>query len=144
MFGCFFAKDCNKVFLYRIIILPLSLIRKESMISAPKSIGGINDFKIMVDQLGYAFVLRHLAINRTTLTRWLSGSSTVPRAAVLALYWECHWGRQLVDSDHLFEVQLLHQKIGLLMRENSRLVNALSSMEKAGNFTSANTPVYRF
>lgn len=77
------------------------------MISAQRDLGGSNDFRMMVDELGRAFVIRHLAISRQQLAAWLLPNAQVPRASVLALYWETHWGRSLIDSDRHNELDLL-------------------------------------
>jgi hypothetical protein len=111
------------------------------MIAMPKSIGGYNDFKIMVDQLSEERACSILDIHRTTLRRLLKPDAKVPRAYVVALYWETKWGRGQIDSDHLFELQLLHNKINWLKKENARLVDAMARMEGLLDFGSANSPV---
>ena len=77
------------------------------MITAQRDLGGSEDFRLMVDELGRAFVIRHLAISRQQLAAWLAPDARVPRASVLALYWETHWGRHLIDSDRQNELDLL-------------------------------------
>ena len=77
------------------------------MITAQRDLGGSNDFRMMVDELGRAFVIRHLAISRQQLAAWLLPNAHVPRANVLALYWETHWGQNLIDSDRHNELDLL-------------------------------------
>lgn len=114
------------------------------MLTAPRNIGGIEDFRIMVDQLTEVKALRILGVHRTTLRRWLGGYAKVPRHAVLALYWETHWGRAQIDSDRQYVIHLLNQQITFLRKENNRLVAALQEMEKYGDHETANFPVFKF
>ena len=91
------------------------------MISAHRGLGGSEDFRMMVDELGRTFVMKHLAISRQQLTAWLAPCATVPRANVLALYWESRWGRSLVDSDRETEIGALRS----LARCHERTIETL-------------------
>jgi hypothetical protein len=77
------------------------------MITAQGDLGGAGHFQLMVEELGRKFVMAHLAISRQQLAAWLIPDAKVPRASVLALYWETRWGRSLIDSDRETELQLL-------------------------------------
>lgn len=100
------------------------------MITAQRDLGGPNDFRLMVDELGRAFVIRHLAISRQQLAAWLSPTARVPRASVLALYWETRWGRGLIDSDRQNELDLLrglvrcHERTIVTLRERVGILEA--------------------
>ena len=100
------------------------------MITAQRDLGGPNDFRLMVDELGRAFVIRHLAISRQQLAAWLSPTARVPRASVLALYWETRWGRGLIDSDRQNELDLLrglvrcHERTLVTLRERVGILEA--------------------
>jgi hypothetical protein len=77
------------------------------VITAQRDLGGPNDFRLMVEEIGRTFVIRHLAISRQQLAAWLAPNARVPRASVLALYWETRCGRNLIDSDRHNELDLL-------------------------------------
>ena len=83
------------------------------MIAAPRQLGGCEDFRLMVDEMGRAWVMRHLAVSRQQVAAWLRPNASVPRAAVLALYWETQYGRSVVDCDHHQEMGLLHTQLAI-------------------------------
>lgn len=111
------------------------------MISAPRDMWGINCFQIMVDQLSEPRALHILGITKPVLRRYLSGSLKVPRMAVLALFWETPYGRGMIDSDHNFEVQLLHRRIQHLEKKNARIRALLMDMMRTTDFGCANDPI---
>src|ERR1700739_146585 len=113
------------------------------MISAPRDLGGLEDFRLMVRELTEDKALKVLKVHRTTLRRWLGGYARVPHCAVLALYWQTHWGRGVIDSDRQYLIHLLNLRISGLIDENNRLVKAMAEYETMGAFDSANSPVYK-
>lgn len=76
--------------------------------SAPNDIWGGNLFKIFAEQVGNpARVAKLLHVTEQTVKRWMGDNSKVPRAAVLALYWETQYGRSQMHTDLLNEMQSL-------------------------------------
>lgn len=61
--------------------------------------------------------------------------------AVLALLWETPYGRGMIDSDHNFEVQLLHRRIQMLEKENARIRASVVEMMRTNDFGCANDPI---
>jgi hypothetical protein len=86
---------------------------------APKDIRGPNVFRIYVDELGGpANVAKHLQVGVRTVYRWLADDfGNVPRAAVLALYWESKYGRSQIFTEQVNEIQHLYAQAQALARE---------------------------
>ena len=84
------------------------------MISMQRGLGGVNDFGLMVGELGRAEAMRLLDVSRQQLTAWLKPDARVPRACVLALYWETRWGRSVIDRDRQAEIDLLRAQVRCL------------------------------
>ncbi|AMP00148.1 hypothetical protein CAter10_2503 [Collimonas arenae] len=114
------------------------------MITAPRYIGGAHDFDVMCGQLGMQCVTTLLEVSPATVRRWRQENAKVPRAAVLALFWETHWGRAIVDSHNAYERQLLHRQIIGLKKENARLRALSEKLMYTGDFGAANEPILRF
>jgi|GEM_PF-7118911 len=119
-------------------------IKGVNLLTAPKKLGSIYDFRNMVFQLGEAKALLLLGVHRTTLRRWLSGSVKVPRYAVLALYWETSWGRALVDADRQYIIALMNYQIEYLRTENDRLIEAIEALENSRKHDAANFPIFTY
>lgn len=111
------------------------------MIGAPKDMWGIAAFRILVDQAGKAHALWILDITPSLLSRYLNGTSRVPRCAVLALYWESNWGRAVIGSHYQTEARFLHLEIGSLKRENAQLRASVAELLVTGDFGCANDSV---
>lgn len=111
------------------------------MIAAPSDIWGINVFQTMVNQLTETKALAILGVPKSRLRRWLNGTSSVPRMACLALYWETPYGRSMIDSDHQFIVQSLHRRITHLERQNTRYRAHMIRLMQQGMHGSANDPI---
>ena len=85
---------------------------------APNDIWGGNLFKIFAEQVGNpARVAQLLHVTEQTVKRWMGDNSKVPRAAVLALYWETQYGRAHMQADLLNEMQLLRLHIRIVERQ---------------------------
>lgn len=76
-----------------------------------RGLGGVNDFGLMVGELGRSEVMRLLEVKRQQLTAWLKPDACVPRACVLALFWETRWGRSVIDRDREAEISLLRAQV---------------------------------
>lgn len=111
------------------------------MIAAPSDIWGINCFQTMVSQLTEPKALAILGVQKSLLRRWLNGTSKVPRMACLALYWETPYGRAMIDSDHIFSVQLLQRRITHLERQNAKYRANIISLMRTNMYGSANDPI---
>ncbi len=108
------------------------------MISAPNDIWGINAFRILVQQITEPRALALLGVSKALLRRYLTGTSKVPRMAVLALYWESPYGRGMIDADHVTEIGYLHRQIWTLQRENARSRARVAHLLRIGEFGCAN------
>jgi len=76
------------------------------MLKAPTQMFGQNVFDLLVNDVGEQRATELLEVTRKTLRRWRCGESTVPRMAVLALYWESTWGRSQIDSSRSSEIEM--------------------------------------
>ena len=114
------------------------------MIAAPHDIWGINCFTILVNQLSEPRALALLGVSKRVLKNWLSERTPVPRMAVLALFWETPYGRGIIDSDHLYQIQLLTLEKSLLKQENVRIRSLLESTIQTADFGCANDPVMNY
>jgi len=88
------------------------------MFHAPKNVYGPNLFKIFADELGGpARVAKLLNVTEQTVKRWMLAATVapkdaakVPRAAVLALYWETQYGRSAMLAEHVNEIRDLYRQ----------------------------------
>jgi hypothetical protein len=111
------------------------------MISAPKNIYGPDLFKSFVHELGGPkLVCKKLDVTERTVWRWLA-EGTVPKMAVLALYWESQYGRSLIDTDHHNETVILRTRIKILEDQFVRAKDVITGM-KLLNYGTANEPLY--
>lgn len=108
---------------------------------APRDIYGSECFRIFVDELGGPkAVTKYLGVHENTMRRWLS-TGRVPRAAVLALFWESKYGRSHIYTDQVNEIRLLYRQVCLLREQFQRakdLVTGLRAMDSG----SANEPLF--
>lgn len=109
------------------------------MISAPQNLYGSDVFRKFVEELGGPkIVALFLDVTERTVWRWLAEDS-VPKMAVLSLYWETKYGRSVIDTDHNFELSLLYGRIRILENQfakASRIIAALNLL----NCGTANQP----
>lgn len=111
------------------------------MISAPKNIYGPNLFKIFVHELGGPkLVCKKLDVSERTVWRWLADDS-VPKMAVLALYWETQYGISLIDTERHHEIHLLRSRIKILEEQFVRAKDVITGM-KLLNYGTSNEPFY--
>lgn len=111
------------------------------MISAPKNIYGPDVFKRFVFELGGPKrICKMLDVAERTVWRWLADES-VPKMAVLALYWETQYGRSLIDSDHHAETALLRGHVQLLQDQFTRAQHVIAGL-KLLNYGTANEPLF--
>ena len=102
------------------------------MFSAPKNIYGPNLFELFTKELGGTKkVAKFLDVTEITVKRWIK-KGIVPRAAVLALYWESQYGRSEMFTDQVNEIRMLYRHIDILQRQYTRgkdIVTGLRSMQ---------------
>lgn len=111
------------------------------MISAPKNIYGPDVFKIFVYELGGPKrVSKMLDVTERTIRRWFADGS-VPKMAVLALYWETRYGRSLIDTDHHAEVVLLRGHIQILEQQFVQATHIIHGL-RALDYGTANEPLF--
>jgi hypothetical protein len=112
------------------------------MFNAPKDIYGPNLFKIFADELGGpARVAKLLHTTEQTVKRWMLCSTKVPRAAVLALYWETQYGRSAMFADQVNEIRLLYRHIDILQRQYTRAKDIVTGLRRIQSDT-ANEPYF--
>lgn len=88
-------------------------------------------------------IARHLDISERTLQRYMA-TDNAPRAAVLALFWESHWGRQCADVEASNWAALQYRRAEGLERTNATLRAHIERLEKdyASTGQAANSPVW--
>lgn len=108
---------------------------------APKDVYGPNLLKLFVRELGgVKAVHKHLGVSERTVYQWLS-SGNVPRAAVLALFWETQWGRGHIYTDQVNEIRLLYAQLNLMQRQYRRATQIITGL-RALHAGSANEPLF--
>lgn len=113
------------------------------MIRFDKKIGGLEHFQTMINELGRDQSAKFLDIHRTTLDRILAGKTKLPRAYLIALYWETHWGQSVVDTHNYYINRLNLNRIESLERVIVQLERTIKTLIDESVFDSANLPVYR-
>jgi hypothetical protein len=111
------------------------------MITAPKDAYGVEFFSLMVHELTMKRVCALLDVHPTTVLRWLRGAVPVPKVACLALFWESRWGRSVIDSDHLNEIQLMRQHIRILEDQVVKAKDIITGLRQM-QYGTANEPLY--
>lgn len=111
------------------------------MISAPKNICHPDTFRLFVQELGGPkIVAKFLDVTERTVWRWLAENS-VPKMAVLALYWETQYGRSLIDTDHHAEVVLMRGHIRTLEEQFVRATHIIQGL-RSHDYATANEPLF--
>lgn len=110
------------------------------MIKAPHDMYGINVFRIFVDELSVKQAAKILDVTTATISRWIA-TEKVPKAAVLALYWESKYGRSLIDVEHDREVKDLRGRISCYQSQFQRAKVIIAGL-RAMNYGTANEPFY--
>lgn len=110
------------------------------MISAPTNIYGIDVFNIFLHEITVKRAAKILDVTERTIWRWKS-EGKVPKAAVLALYWESQYGRSLINTDHHNETVLLRARIRILEEQFIRAKDIITGM-KLLNYGTANQPLF--
>jgi hypothetical protein len=108
---------------------------------APRNIYGPNVFHAFVHELGGPkSVSRFLGVTERTVWRWLS-EGNVPRAAVLALYWETQYGRSQIFTDQVNEIRELYRRVCLLQEQYTRAKDIVAGLRKLQT-GGANEPIF--
>lgn len=109
---------------------------------APNDIWGGNLFKIFAEQVGNPKrVAQLLHVTEQTVKRWMGDNSKVPRAAVLALYWETQYGRGQMQAELLNEIQMLRLHIKIVDAQLDKAKDMVSGMRRIHTGT-ANEPYF--
>lgn len=108
---------------------------------APRDIYGPNAFREFVHQLGGTkSVAKYLEVGERTVRRWLS-EGDVPRAAVLALYWETQYGRAQIFTEQVNEIRALYARVRLLQDQYTRAKDIVTGLRKL-HTGGANEPLF--
>lgn len=111
------------------------------MFHAPKTIYGPALLRMFVDELGGVKpVAKYLDVHARTVRRWLSDEK-VPRAVVLALFWESQYGRSHINTDQVNEIQQLHQHLRLAQEQYRRAKDIVTGLRQL-HAGSANEPLF--
>src|SRR3990167_7375409 len=111
------------------------------MFHAPKNIYGPNLFRMFVDELGGPKkVCKFLDVTERTVWRWLA-TENVPRAQVLALYWETKYGRSQIFTDQVNEIRLLYRKVCILQEQYVRAKEIVTGLRRL-NAGTANEAIF--
>lgn len=110
------------------------------MISAPKNIYGINVFKMLIHEITIKRAAKILDVTERSIWRWLA-EEKVPKAAVLALFWESHYGQSLIETDQRNEIVILRTRIKMLEDQFIRAKDVITGMRLL-NYGTANEPIF--
>lgn len=110
------------------------------MITAPHDMYGINIFRIFVDELSAKQAAKILDVTTATISRWIA-TEKVPKAAVLALYWESKYGRSLIESEHDREIKDLYGRMNSYKHKFLRAAEIIAGL-RAMDYGTANEPFY--
>lgn len=108
---------------------------------APKDIYGPELLRMFIDELGGPKrVHKYLGVSERTVWHWLS-AGRVPRAAVLALFWESRWGRSQVFTEQVNEIRLLYRQVCILQDQYQKAKDIITGL-RAMHAGSANEPLF--
>jgi len=100
------------------------------MFHAPRDIYGPNLMRTFVHQLGGTkSVAKFLQVTERTVSRWLE-TGKVPRAAVLALFWETQYGRSQIFTEQVNEIRLLYRRVCLLQDQYARAKDIVAGLRQ--------------
>ena len=100
------------------------------MLKAPRDIYGANLLQAFVHELGGPEkVAKYQHVSERSVWRWLS-TGKVPRAAVLALYWETQYGRSQIFTDQVNEIRLLYRRVCILQEQYARAKEIVAGIRK--------------
>lgn len=109
--------------------------------SAPKDVYGSNLFELFMGQCGgIKKVAEFLHVSECTVKTWIEKES-VPRAAVLALYWETNYGRSQMFTGQVNEIRVLYRRICILQDQYTKAKDIITGLRQFQGDT-ANEPFY--
>jgi hypothetical protein len=109
---------------------------------APHDIYGSECFRLFMDDIGgnSKAISKYLGVSENTLLRWIA-TERVPRAAVLALFWESKYGRSSIFTNQVNEIRLLYREVCLLREQFQRAKDIVTGL-RAMHTGSANEPLF--
>lgn len=108
---------------------------------APRDIYGPELLRMFIDELGGPKqVHKYLDVSERTVWHWLS-TGRVPRAAVLALFWESRWGRSQIFTEQVNEIRLLYRQVCILQDQYQKAKDIVAGL-RAMHAGSANEPLF--
>nr|WP_319564224.1 hypothetical protein [uncultured Rhodoferax sp.] len=111
------------------------------MISAPENLHYPDVFKQFVIELGgHKRVAKKLNVTERTIWRWIAENS-VPKMAVMALFWETQYGQSMIETDQRNEIVLLRTRIRILEDQFIRAKDVITGMRLL-NYGTANEPYF--
>lgn len=95
---------------------------------APRDVFGTNAFALLLDALLWEVsdVARYLHVAPRTVQRWLDGTTCVPRSAVIALWFESHYGHAAIAAQTMNECASWRGIAKGLARDKAALLERLS------------------
>lgn len=99
-------------------------------------------FEMLVDNIGASprAISKYLGVSERTVFAWKAGR-TVPKATLLALFWESSWGRSLHHTTLENGRQYQQAHVASLQREIARLNAQIARVNNLSD--TANAPVFR-
>lgn len=109
----------------------------------PADVYGINCFRLFMDEIGGGIpaMSRDLHVNENTVRRWLREETPVPRAAVLALFWESKWGRGQIFTEQVNEIRMLFGQNTILLEQYQKAKDIVAGLRTL-HAGSANEPIF--
>eukprot|EP01036_Dinobryon_divergens_P039947 gene39947-52734_t len=108
---------------------------------APCDIYGPELLRMFIDELGGPKqVHKYLDVSERTVWHWLS-TGRVPRAAVLALFWESRWGRSQIFTEQVNEIQLRDRQVCSRQGQYQKAKDIVAGL-RAIHAGSANEPLF--
>ena len=106
---------------------------------APKR---VPSFEVMFEDIGArpSALGEHLGVGMSSVYRWLGGQAPVPRAALLAMFYETKWGRDFVSCEVEWDAVRLGHALMRATAEVERLRAELHRLGRLADFGSANDP----
>lgn len=108
---------------------------------APNKIRGPNLMRMFMQEMGNAkTVAKYLGVSERSIYFWAAGNP-VPRAVVLALFWESKYGHSLIYTHLQNEVSLLHGQLRVFASQYQRAKDMVAGL-RALHAGAANEPLF--
>lgn len=100
-------------------------------------------YRLIEDVGGAVKAARLCGVHKTTVYRWIKGTSPFPQAAYRTLYHASRWGRGDRQSWSDYQRQLSGLQVATLQKQVAALEAEIARLVQLADFGSANAPLYR-